>query len=152
MPTAHPIAAKASRPFTPRSTPASTCSTPAIFTAWATTNFSSTRHCARFRERVYVSVKFGALRDPQGAWSGFDGRPAAVKNFVAYYLRRLGVDYIDNYRPARLDPDVPIEDTLGTIADVIKAGYFRHVGLFEVGAATLRRASAVHPISDLQIE
>ena len=104
------------------------------------------------RERVYISVKFGALRDPQGGWSGFDGRPAAVKNFITYSLGRLGVDYIDNYRPARLDPNVPIEDTVGTIADLIKAGYVRHIGLSEVGAATLRRASAIHSISDLQIE
>jgi aryl-alcohol dehydrogenase-like predicted oxidoreductase len=104
------------------------------------------------RERVYISVKFGALRDPQGAWSGYDGRPAAVKNFIAYSLQRLGVDYIDLYRPARLDPNVPIEDTVGAIADLITAGYVRHIGLSEVGAATLRRASTVHPISDLQIE
>jgi aryl-alcohol dehydrogenase-like predicted oxidoreductase len=104
------------------------------------------------RERVYISVKFGALRDPKGAFSGFDTRPAAVKNFITYSLRRLGVDYIDNYRPARLDPNVPIEDTVGSIADLINAGYVRHIGLSEVGAATLRRAGAVHPISDLQIE
>jgi aryl-alcohol dehydrogenase-like predicted oxidoreductase len=104
------------------------------------------------RERVLISVKFGALRDPAGVWSGYDSRPAAIKNFLAYSLRRLGVDYLDIYRPARLDPAVPIEDTVGTIADLIKAGYVRHVGLSEVGAATLRRARAVHPICDLQIE
>ena len=104
------------------------------------------------RDSVLVSVKFGALRDPAGAWSGYDSRPAAIGNFLAYSLRRLGVDYIDIYRPARLDPGVPIEDTVGAIADLIKAGYVRYVGLSEVGAATLRRASAVHPISDLQIE
>ncbi|MGC1522147.1 MAG: aldo/keto reductase [Steroidobacteraceae bacterium] len=107
---------------------------------------------AHARERVLISVKFGALRDPAGVWSGYDSRPAAIKNFLAYSLRRLGVDYIDIYRPARLDPAVPIEDTVGTIADLIKAGYVRHVGLSEVGAATLRRARAVHPICDLQIE
>jgi pyridoxine 4-dehydrogenase len=106
----------------------------------------------RARERVLISVKFGALRDPAGAWSGYDCRPAAVKNFLAYSLRRLGVDYVDIYRPARLDPAVPIEDTVGAIADLVKAGYVRHVGLSEVGASTLRRAHAVHPISDLQIE
>ena len=104
------------------------------------------------RESVLISVKFGALRDPAGVWSGYDSRPAAVKNFLAYSLRRLGVDYIDIYRPARLDPAVPIEDTVGAIADLIKAGYVRHVGLSEVGAATLRRAHATHPICDLQIE
>lgn len=104
------------------------------------------------RERAIISVKFGALRDPAGAWTGIDGRPAAVKNFVAYSLKRLGVDYIDIYRPARLDPAVPIEDTIGAIADLVKAGWVRHIGLSEVGADTIRRAHAVHPISDLQIE
>ena len=106
----------------------------------------------RRREDCLLSVKFGALRDPAAGWSGYDASPAAVKNFLAYSLRRLGVDYIDIYRPARLDPNVPIEDTVGAIADMVKAGYVRHVGLSEVGAETLRRAHAVHPISDLQIE
>lgn len=106
----------------------------------------------RPRDRVQISVKFGALRGPDGAWSGYDCRPQAVRNFVAYTLKRLGTDYIDIYRPARLDPDVPVEDTVGAIADLVKAGYVRHIGLSEVGADTLRRASAVHPISDLQIE
>ncbi|WP_036170949.1 aldo/keto reductase [Massilia sp. 9096] len=106
----------------------------------------------RTREQVQISVKFGALRGPDGSWSGYDCRPAAVRNFVAYSLKRLGTDYIDIYRPARLDPNVPIEDTVGAIADLVKAGYVKHVGLSEVGAETLRRASAVHPISDLQIE
>ena len=104
------------------------------------------------RERVLVSVKFGALRDPKGGWLGHDMRPAAVKNFLAYSLRRLGVDHIDIYRPARLDSHVPIEDTVGAIADLVKAGFVRHVGLSEVGEQTLRRAAAVHPICDLQIE
>jgi aryl-alcohol dehydrogenase-like predicted oxidoreductase len=104
------------------------------------------------RDKALLSVKFGALRDPAGAWVGFDGRPAAVKNFLAYSLQRLGVDHIDIYRPARLDPNVPIEDTVGAVADLIKQGYVRMVGLSEVGAETIRRAAAVHPISDLQIE
>jgi aryl-alcohol dehydrogenase-like predicted oxidoreductase len=104
------------------------------------------------RDRVLVSVKFGALRDPAGGWLGIDTRPKALKNFLAYSLQRLGVDYIDIYRPARLDPQVPIEDTVGAIADLIKTGLVRHIGLSEVGAETLRRAAAVHPISDLQIE
>ena len=104
------------------------------------------------RERVILSVKFGALRDPARGWVGLDMRPKALKNFLAYSLQRLGVDYIDIYRPARLDPQVPIEDTVGAIADMIKAGFVRHIGLSEVGAETLRRAAAVHPISDLQIE
>jgi aryl-alcohol dehydrogenase-like predicted oxidoreductase len=106
----------------------------------------------RRRADYLLSVKFGALRDPAAGWSGYDARPAAVKNFLAYSLRRLRVDYVDIYRPARLDPNVPIEDTVGAIADMVKAGYVRHVGLSEVGADTLRRAHAVHPIGDLQIE
>ncbi|MGH7043445.1 MAG: aldo/keto reductase [Acetobacteraceae bacterium] len=104
------------------------------------------------RDRVLISVKFGALRDPAGGWAGYDARPRAVKNFLAYTLQRLGVDHIDIYRPARLDPDVPIEDTIGAIAEMVQAGQVRHIGLSEVGAATLRRAGAVHPICDLQIE
>ena len=104
------------------------------------------------RDRVLLSVKFGALRDPGHGWLGYDARPKAVKNFLAYTLQRLGVDHIDIYRPARLDPQVPIEDTVGAIADLVKAGFVRHIGLSEVGAHTLRRAAAVHAISDLQIE
>jgi aryl-alcohol dehydrogenase-like predicted oxidoreductase len=104
------------------------------------------------RDKVIVSVKFGALRDPAGGWVGYDARPAAVKNFLAYSLQRLGLDHIDVYRPARLDSAVPIEDTVGAIADMVKAGYVRHIGLSEMGAETIRRAAAVHPISDLQIE
>ncbi len=106
----------------------------------------------RDRDKLQISVKFGALRDPAGGWAGYDGRPAAVKNFVAYSLRRLGVDHIDIYRPARLDPAVPIEDTVGAIADLVKAGHVRHIGLSEVGADTIRRGASVHPICDLQIE
>jgi aryl-alcohol dehydrogenase-like predicted oxidoreductase len=106
----------------------------------------------RNRDDAIISVKFGALRDPAGGWGGYDSRPAAIKNFLAYTLKRLDVDYIDIYRPARLDPNVPIEETVGAIADLIKAGYIRHVGLSEVGAETIRRAAATHPICDLQIE
>ena len=104
------------------------------------------------REQVVISVKFGGLRDPDGGWSVNDGRPASVKNFLAYTLRRLGTDYVDIYRPARLDPNVPIEDTIGAIADMVKAGHVRSIGLSEVGPDTIRHAQAVHPISDLQIE
>jgi aryl-alcohol dehydrogenase-like predicted oxidoreductase len=104
------------------------------------------------RERLTLSVKFGALRGPDMGWHGYDGRPAAVKNFAAYSLKRLGTDWIDIYRPARLDPDVPIEETIGAIAELVQAGHVRHIGLSEVGADTIRRAHAVHPISDLQIE
>jgi aryl-alcohol dehydrogenase-like predicted oxidoreductase len=104
------------------------------------------------RDQALLSVKFGALRAPDGAWTGVDGRPQAVKNFFAYSLQRLGVDYIDIYRPARLDPNVPIEETIGAIADMVKAGYVRHIGLSEVGVETIRRAHKVHPIADLQIE
>src|SRR6476661_6785509 len=106
----------------------------------------------RNRADVVISVKFGAMRDPAGGWIGVDTRPAAIKNFLAYTLRRLGTDHVDVYRPARLDPTVPVEDTVGALADLVQAGYIRHVGLSEVGADTLRRAAAVHPIADLQIE
>jgi pyridoxine 4-dehydrogenase len=106
----------------------------------------------RDRSSVVISVKFGALRDPAGNWIGYDARPAAVKTFLAYSLRRLGTDYIDIYRPSRLDPAVPIEESVGAIADLVKAGYVRYVGLSEVGADTIRRAHATHPICDLQIE
>ncbi len=104
------------------------------------------------RDKVVLSVKFGALRGPNGAFVGLDSRPAAVKNFVTYSMVRLGVDYIDIYRPARLDPNVPIEETIGAISDLIKAGYIRAIGLSEMGPETIRRAHAVHPICDLQIE
>lgn len=104
------------------------------------------------REKALLSVKFGAMRSPDGSWIGADARPSAVKNFAAYSLTRLGVDHIDIYRPARLDPQVPIEETIGAIADLVKAGYVRHIGLSEVGPETIRRAHTVHPISDLQIE
>ena len=104
------------------------------------------------RDKVLLSVKFGAMRTPKGAFIGFDGRPAAVKNFLSYSLRRLGVDYIDIYRPARLDATVPIEDTVGGIAELVKEGYVRHIGLSEMSAETVRRAVAIHPIVDLQFE
>ncbi|MYM88263.1 aldo/keto reductase [Rugamonas sp. FT82W] len=104
------------------------------------------------RDGVQISVKFGALRDPAGNWAGIDTRPVALKNFAAYSLKRLGVEHIDIYRPARLDPNVPIEDTVGAIAELVKAGRVKHIGLSEVGSETLRRAHAVHPIADLQIE
>jgi aryl-alcohol dehydrogenase-like predicted oxidoreductase len=110
------------------------------------------RAIAGRRDRVQLSVKFGALRGPDGGWLGTDTRPAAVKTFAAYSLKRLGVEAIDVYRPARLDPAVPIEETVGAIADLVKAGYVRHIGLSEVGVETIRRAQAVHPIADLQIE
>ncbi|UFS75118.1 aldo/keto reductase [Tardiphaga sp. 37S4] len=106
----------------------------------------------RSRDSLQLSVKFGGMRDPAGAFMGFDNRPIAIKNFVAYSLVRLGVEVIDIYRPARLDPNVPIEDTVGAIADLIKAGYVKHIGLSEVGSETIRRAHKVHPITDLQIE
>ena len=104
------------------------------------------------RDKALLSVKFGAQRDPAGGWIGFDGRPSAVKTSLAYTLQRLGVDHIDIYRPARLDAAVPIEETVGAIADLVQAGYVRHIGLSEVGVETIRKAHAVHPIVDLQIE
>jgi aryl-alcohol dehydrogenase-like predicted oxidoreductase len=106
----------------------------------------------RDRDQVLVSVKFGALRGPDSSWLGFDARPAAVKTWLAYSLGRLRTDHIDIYRPARLDPNVPIEETVGVIAELIEAGYVRYVGLSAVGPAPTRRAATVHPISDLQIE
>lgn len=104
------------------------------------------------RDKALISVKFGALRSPDGGWIGIDTRPASVKNFLAYSLTRFGVDHIDIYRPGRLDPAVPIEDTIGAVAELVKAGYVRYIGLSEVGPETIRRAHAVHPIADLQIE
>lgn len=110
------------------------------------------RAIAGRRDQVQLSVKFGALRGPDSSWGGMDARPVALKNFLAYSLVRLGTDYVDVYRPARLDPAVPIEDTIGAIADLVKAGYVRAIGLSEVGPETIRRAAKVHPIADLQIE
>ncbi|HTT52569.1 MAG TPA: aldo/keto reductase [Streptosporangiaceae bacterium] len=104
------------------------------------------------RESVFIQVKFGGMRDPRGAFIGHDARPVAVKNFLAYSLTRLGTDYVDVYQPARLDPGVPIEDTVGAIGELIDAGYVRHLGLSEVGPETIRRAHAVRPVSELQIE
>lgn len=106
----------------------------------------------RRREDVFIAVKFGALRGPDRSFIGLDCRPAAVKNFLAYTLTRLGTDYVDLYQPARVDPAVPIEDTVGAIKQMVEAGHVRHIGLSEAGADTLRRASAVHPIAELQIE
>jgi aryl-alcohol dehydrogenase-like predicted oxidoreductase len=104
------------------------------------------------RDRVFISVKFGALRTPRGEFVGFDARPQAVKTFLAYSLKRLGTDYIDLYQPARVDPAVPIEETVGAIADLVKAGYVRNIGLSEASGATVRRATAVHPIAALETE
>jgi aryl-alcohol dehydrogenase-like predicted oxidoreductase len=104
------------------------------------------------RADFVLSVKFGALRNPSGGWVGIDTSAAHIKNYLAQSLQRLGINYIDIYRPARLDPKVPIEDTIGTMAGLVKAGYIRHIGLSEVSAETIRRAHAVHPICDLQIE
>src|SRR3989440_8223942 len=102
------------------------------------------------RDDVLISVKFGAQRGPDGGWLGYDARPAAVKTALAYSLQRLGTDHVDVYRPARLDPSVPIEETVGAIAELVAAGYVRYIGLSEVGPETIPRAAAVHPICDLQ--
>jgi aryl-alcohol dehydrogenase-like predicted oxidoreductase len=106
----------------------------------------------RPRDGYQLSVKFGAQRGPAGDWLGYDARPVAVKTALAYSLKRLRTDYVDVYRPARLDPAVPIEDTVGAVADLVKAGYVRHLGLSEMSASTIRRANAVLPVADLQIE
>ncbi|HVV88141.1 MAG TPA: aldo/keto reductase [Kofleriaceae bacterium] len=110
------------------------------------------RALAGRRDRAIISVKFGGMRGPDGAFVGYDARPAAVKNFCHYSLVRLGVDHLDIYRPARLDPAVPIEETVGAVADLVKAGYVRYLGVSELGADSIRRAAAVHPVCDLQIE
>src|SRR6516165_3854400 len=104
------------------------------------------------RDSVFIQVKFGGQRDPSGAFVGHDASPAMVKNSLAYTLTRLGTDYVDLYQPARLDPRVPIEDTVGAVAEMIAAGYVRYLGLSEMGADTIRRAHAVHPVAALQIE
>jgi aryl-alcohol dehydrogenase-like predicted oxidoreductase len=104
------------------------------------------------RDKYLLSVKFGAQRSPDGQFIGYDASPKALKTALSYSLKRLNTDYIDIYRPARVDPDVPIEETVGAIADMVKAGFVRYVGLSEVGVDTIRRAHAVHPIADLQIE
>jgi aryl-alcohol dehydrogenase-like predicted oxidoreductase len=104
------------------------------------------------RDDVLISVKFGAQREPGGAWLGYDARPAAVKTALAYTLKRLNTDHVDIYRPARVDPNVPVEETVGAIKEMIDAGYVRYLGLSEAGTDTLRRAHAVHPVTDLQIE
>jgi len=106
----------------------------------------------RPREEYMLSVKFGAQRGPDGAWLGYDASPPAVKTALAHSLTRLDVDYVDVYRPARLDPDVPIEETVGAIAELVQAGYVRYIGLSEVGAKTIARATAIHPICDVQVE
>jgi pyridoxine 4-dehydrogenase len=104
------------------------------------------------RDKVFIAVKFGALRGPDNAFNGLDMRPVAVKNFVTYSLRRLGTDHIDLYQPCRVDSHIPIEDTIGAIADLVKAGYVRHIGISEASAGSLRRAYATHPLAALQIE
>src|SRR3954463_15952303 len=106
----------------------------------------------RARDDVLISVKFGAQRGPDGGWLGYDASPAAVKTALAYTLKRLNTDHVAFSRPARLDPNVPIEETVGAIKEMIEAGYVRHLGLSEIGAETLRRAHATHPVADLQIE
>lgn len=104
------------------------------------------------RERAFIAVRFGALRAPDGKWLGLNATPDAVKTFLGYSLRRLGTDYVDLYQPARVDPAVPIEDTIGAIAEMVRAGYVRHIGITEASAATIRRAHAIHPLVSLQIE
>lgn len=110
------------------------------------------RAIAGRRDKVFIQVKFGALRDPAGGFIGADIRPVAIKNALAYSLRRLGTDHVDLYQPARIDPGVPIEDVIGTMAELVKAGYIRHIGLSEAGPETLRRAAAVHPVTAIQTE
>src|SRR6201996_5210039 len=104
------------------------------------------------RDDAFLSVKFGALRSPSGAFLGADLRGNSVKNFAAYSLQRLNVDVIDLYQPGRLDPSIPVEETIGAITDLIREGKVRYLGLSEVNAQQLRKAHAIHPVSALQIE
>jgi len=104
------------------------------------------------RDKVFLSVKFGALRNHDGGFIGFDARPSSIRNFLSYSLQRLQTDYIDLYFPSRVDPEVPIEDVIGTLSDLVQEGKLRYVGLSEAAAGTIRRAHAVHPIAALQIE
>ena len=137
----------------PTSTAAARCSTPVTSTARGHNEWLIRKALeGRNRDEIVLSVKFGGLRTPTGGWGPPDTRPAAMRNFLAYSLQRLGVDYIDVYRPARLDASIPIEETIGGLAEMVEAGYIRHIGLSEVGAETIRRAAAVAPIADLQIE
>lgn len=104
------------------------------------------------RDQAFLSVKFGMMMSPSGQFLGLDGRPESVKNFASYSLQRLGVDVIDLYQPGRPDPNVPYEETIGAIADLIKEGKVRYLGVSEVGVDHLRRANAVHPVTALEIE
>lgn len=104
------------------------------------------------RARVFISVKFGGLRNHDGNFIGVDTRPVAIRNFLSYSLQRLRVDYIDLYYPGRIDPNVPVEDTVGTLGELVSEGKIRYVGLSEAGVDTLRRAHAVYPLAMLQTE
>jgi aryl-alcohol dehydrogenase-like predicted oxidoreductase len=104
------------------------------------------------RKDVFLAVKFGAMRGPDGSFTGYDLRPEAVKNFLSYSLRRLGTDYIDLYQPSRMDARTPVEDTYGALAGLVQAGYVRHIGISEASAASIRRAYKTAPIAALQIE
>ncbi len=104
------------------------------------------------RDQAFIQVKFGAQREPSGAWIGYDARPSAVKTALAYTLKRLGTDHIDLYQPARRDPNVPLEDTIGAVADMIRAGYVRHLGLSEVAPETILAAERIHHVTALQYE
>ncbi len=106
----------------------------------------------RRREDVYISVKFGSMVAPNGMYYGIDVRPEAVKNYLSYTLKRLGTDYVDLYQPARINPNIPVEETIGAVAELVKAGYVREVGISEVDAETLRRAHATHPISLVEVQ
>jgi pyridoxine 4-dehydrogenase len=110
------------------------------------------RALAGRRDAAFIAVKFGALRDPAGGFAGLDMRPVALRNFLAMTLRRLGTDHVDLYMPARVPPDLPIEEVVGAIGDLVRAGWVRHVGLSEAGPESIRRAQATHPIAAVQFE
>jgi aryl-alcohol dehydrogenase-like predicted oxidoreductase len=104
------------------------------------------------RSQIVLATKFGIMRNSQGEFLGFNGRPEYVKQACEASLKRLGVDHIDLYYQHRMDPAVPIEETVGAMAELVKEGKIKYLGLSEAGVITLERASAVHPISVLQSE
>lgn len=104
------------------------------------------------RDKVFISLKFGALVAPNGMHYGIDVRPKSVKNYCAYSLQRLRLDYIDLYQPGRIDPDIPVEETIGAISELVHAGYVKHIGITQVNAETLQRAHTAYPISLVEQE
>jgi len=103
------------------------------------------------RDKAFVSVKFGGFQKAGGGLYGFDCRPEAVENYLTYSLKRLGLEYVDLYQPCRINPHIPVEETIGAVSKLVEKGYVRTIGISEVGADTLRRANATHPISLVEV-